>query len=611
MLTTGLVERLHRLRAFEGPPAAFWPEFAAALAALAGSPRLWLLTRAEPSEAWRLLAATAEGNASPPPAAAAASAGLTPAHLAVAQSAAAEEIAGRDEPPPALSGLALRGGDEARACVAVWESPPGLSPAERAARVQALRLVADVPASYRLHREHARLRAERGGGAHALDLLAALRARPTFQEAAFGLVNELAQHFRCAQVGLGWLSGGYARLRALSHRESFDSKMSSVRAIEAALEEAIDQDDELLWPAPDAARVTRDLARCADQLGARHLAVVPLRHGPAPLGALLLQRQDEPFTAAELRALRIVADEVAEPLLSRHRRDRWWGARLRADVEAWLRARWSLEHPWLKLGALALLGLLAFACLVPTPYRAEAVFVLRPADQVLVGAPFDGYLLRAEITPGDAVAADAPLFTLDDATLRLREGSLRAELGRHRAEAERARGEGRSAEMRIAQAQAEQAAAELELVLHQLASATARAPFAGLVLDDADLRERVGAPVRRGDLLLRLARADRLYAELDLPERAIDDIRPDALVSLAFASRPDLTFSARVERIEPVAVAREGGGVFVLRAEFTEPPPDWARPGMTGVAKVAVGDRTWAWRLTHRLVDWLRLKLWL
>ena len=35
------------------------------------------------------------------------------------------------------------------------------------------------------------------------------------------------------------------------------------------------------------------------------------------------------------------------------------------------------------------------------------------------------------------------------------------------------------------------------------------------------------------------------------------------------------------------------------------------RPGMDGVGKVDVGDRSYGWILFHGLVDWLRLKLWL
>jgi hypothetical protein len=38
---------------------------------------------------------------------------------------------------------------------------------------------------------------------------------------------------------------------------------------------------------------------------------------------------------------------------------------------------------------------------------------------------------------------------------------------------------------------------------------------------------------------------------------------------------------------------------------------NWWRPGMTGVAKISVGWRPLAWVATRRLIDYLRIKLWI
>lgn len=376
------------------------------------------------------------------------------------------------------------------------------------------------------------------------------------------------------------------------------------------MEEALDQDDELVWPAPDSPHVTRDHERCARVLGGTPLATVPLRLGGRALGALLLQRTETAFAPAEVRALRVLADQLAEPLELLRRRDRWWGARLEADFTDWCRDRWNLEHPWVKLVSVGGALVLAFAFLGRTDYRVEAPFVLRPSEQVLLGAPFDGYLKASAVQPGDAVAEGAELFALDDAALRLQEASLRADVARSRAEAERARGVGRMPELRVAQAQEQQAAADLELVRHQLANAVVRAPFAGIVIDDAEMRDRLGAALKRGDLLVKLARTGGLHAEIDVAERDIDDLAATAAGEISFTSRPELASRVHIERVEPVAVSKSGGGVFVVRADFVGPAPAWARPGMTGLAKLDAGRRTWFWIATHRLVDWLRLKLW-
>ena len=69
----------------------------------------------------------------------------------------------------------------------------------------------------------------------------------------------------------------------------------------------------------------------------------------------------------------------------------------------------------------------------------------------------------------------------------------------------------------------------------------------------------------------------------------------------------------KVERVVPLGSPKEGSNVFTVYAEFPNAkqiPPGW-RPGMTGEAKVDAGQATWAWIWTHRLVDFVRLKLWM
>jgi len=50
--------------------------------------------------------------------------------------------------------------------------------------------------------------------------------------------------------------------------------------------------------------------------------------------------------------------------------------------------------------------------------------------------------------------------------------------------------------------------------------------------------------------------------------------------------------------------------VFLVRCEFQKGVEKWWRPGMSGLCKLNVGRRTLWWILTHRTVDFLRMKLW-
>jgi multidrug resistance efflux pump len=253
---------------------------------------------------------------------------------------------------------------------------------------------------------------------------------------------------------------------------------------------------------------------------------------------------------------------------------------------------------------------LAAIFLVRVPYRAEADFVVRPERQMLFTAPFDGFVSGAPAQAGTFVAKGDALFALDDNVLRLEEAETLAEASRYERERERADAEGRLAEMRVAAAQGQQVAARLARLRREIAQATVRAPFAGYVLDDGNLSQRLGAPVRQGDTLLRFAKLDGLYFELAVPERDAPLIASGGTGEVAFSGQPRDTQPVTITRVEPEAVARETGAVFLARAAPAGAQAEWWRPGMTGIAKIKTEKRSLFDIFTRRLRDWLHLKLW-
>ena len=116
--------------------------------------------------------------------------------------------------------------------------------------------------------------------------------------------------------------------------------------------------------------------------------------------------------------------------------------------------------------------------------------------------------------------------------------------------------------------------------------------------------------MRQGELLLKVGRTENLYAELEVNEADIGEIKGPFLGELALASRPQDKYRIRVTQVEPVAVAKEKKNVFMVKASFLDPALDWWRPGMSGVARLGVGRRSLFWILTHGTVDFLRLRLW-
>ena len=163
--------------------------------------------------------------------------------------------------------------------------------------------------------------------------------------------------------------------------------------------------------------------------------------------------------------------------------------------------------------------------------------------------------------------------------------------------------------MRIARALADQAKAQLDLVRYHLSHAKLRAPLTGIVVE-GDLKELLGAPVKKGDVLFKVARIEKMYAELEIDERDVHEVATQASGEIAFVSRPNLKFPIRVERLDPIALTREEGNVFLVRGVLSEEVARWWRPGMSGVAKINVDKRNVLWILTHRTMDFLRIFLW-
>jgi multidrug efflux pump subunit AcrA (membrane-fusion protein) len=243
-------------------------------------------------------------------------------------------------------------------------------------------------------------------------------------------------------------------------------------------------------------------------------------------------------------------------------------------------------------------------------YRVEAPFIVRTEDLALLSAPFNGFIDEVAVEVGDAVQPRKVLLKLDTRDLLLEEGAALADLERYLREAEKARATNALAEMRIAQAEAEQARVRLESVRYHLDQAALTAPFDGVIVE-GDLKKRIAAPVKQGDLLFKVARTDRMYVECSVKENDIHEVRGDATGEIAFTSQPRLKFPVRVVRIEPVAQTKDQKNVFIVRCRFQTPVKGWWRPGMSGVAKLNVGPRTFFWIISHRTVDFLRMYFWL
>ncbi len=608
---TRALSDLQELRQFPGVPREFWPRFLSCAANLTAGEHIVLLLRDPATRQWKKISEWSANR------------GQTRFHVAF--TAQLEEFGNRcldkgsllealDGAGPATpghyaSGVRLklaRAEDE----VVLLALLAGVNQA--AARDVLLRLnfAADTPQLYQQNQLTRQSKADVEKFATAIEVMVPVNAEKHFMAAALAFCNGMATRFSCERASLGWLEGGYIHLRAISRTEKFDRQMAAAQALEAAMEECLDQDEEIISPAPEgAANVTRDHDKFVKEQNAGNLCSLPLRVDGKAVAVLTCERQNNAFTPGELQQLRLCCDQAARRLADLKHYDRWFGARWVTSIKEQAAKLIGPEHTWAKLLAIGIAIALAVLFFVKVDYRVEGNFLLRSDEASYLTAPFDGYIEKVFVRTGDPVTKDGPLVSLETNELRLEESAAQADLARYAREAEKARATKALADMRIAEAQAQQAQARLELIRYRIQNAVIRSPFVGVVVE-GDLRERIAAPVKQGDALYKIARTDTLYVEAEINERDVHEILGRAQGEIAFITQPKLKYPVKIIRVEPAAVPKKDANVFIVRLAFDGAPAPWWRPGMSGLCKLSVEKRTLFWILTHRTVDFLRMKLW-
>jgi len=509
----------------------------------------------------------------------------------------------------------LRGGQGVRGVTAFMIEPA--SPAALEAAIERLEITVSLLSLYEMRLTLQRRNLDLQRVRVATETLASINEHNRIAGAAMAFCNESASRWRADRVSVGFLRGRYVHLKAMSHTEKFSRKMKLVQDIEAAMEECLDQDVEIVYPSgPEETYV----CRATDELSRRHgpsaAVSLPLRRDGEAQGVMMLERsQDEPFDLEEIESLRLTAELCTPRLVGLFQTDRWFGARF----AGWLRKGFAgflgPKHTWLKVAAILVFGFAVFLTFAKGQYRVEAPFVFEATGQRNAPAPFDGELEEVLVHTGDAVKAGQVLA-------RLRTFELKMALEKAKAAYDasmKARDEALSpsknelAKAQIAHAEAMQHQADIKLLTYQLEQADIRSPIDGRILTP-DLDKLVGGPVEKGRTLFEIAPLTSMWAELSVSEDQIGDVRVGMEGELAAVGRPDEHIGFRVMRITPLAEVVDQRNVFKVRAELMRDATDPAAglyPGAEGVAKVDVARRRYAWIWTRRLVNWVRMKLWI
>lgn len=300
---------------------------------------------------------------------------------------------------------------------------------------------------------------------------------------------------------------------------------------------------------------------------------------------------------------------LVEPLLRHWRQadDSLLRHGLASTRSAWTKITGPGHLSW-KAGAaglvLALLALLVW----PVPDRVTANTVIEGRLRQVITAPFDGFIGQVAVRPGQRVVRGQVLARLDDRDLKLEQTKVRSERDQASGKLRQSMSDRDAPAMALAQAELQQAEAQLALVDAKLARAELVAPQDGLLVT-GDWVQQIGGPVETGKEMFEIAAGEGYRVVLHVPDRDIARVKLGQTGALRLTGQPNESHAFRVSNLTATAGVQDGTNGFRVEAEWQgEVPP--LSPGMQGIGKIEVGQSNLLTVWTRSSVDWLRLKIW-
>ena len=445
----------------------------------------------------------------------------------------------------------------------------------------------------------------------ALDLVAIGLEHSLFKDATDALAAELATRLNAERVSIGFLKGPRIHLYSLSNKARFSHRTDVIRDIEAAMQEAVDQADTLVFPLPDyrPARVTWAHARLSRRQQHGGAMSVPLSVDDEVVGAMTAESHSgELFSADQVVLLETLAALISPLLQQKETADRSLFDRIRFGLVKRFKQLIGPEQSVPKI--LLTIGLMAVAArsLINTDFRITSRSELEGAVRRAVVSPMSGFIAQADVRPGDEVRSEQVLATLEDRDLQLERTKLLSRKQQVVNEYRVAIAKHDRAQVSILKSQLDQIQAELARAEALLSRTRLQSPFDGVIVS-GDLSQALGAPVERGQVLLEVAPLDRYRVVVKTDERDLRYVHAGQHGTLVLAAHPEKRHPITVTSITPVAAVEEGRTFFRVEAAL-DTPTTGLRPRMDGVAKLDVGERSLLWIWTRRLVDIVSLWLW-
>lgn len=444
-----------------------------------------------------------------------------------------------------------------------------------------------------------------------LESISATLEHARFKPAAMAFVTHLATLLEADRVSVGFMDGKNLAISALSHSAEFGERVNLMRAIAAAMEEALDQQELVVYPPPPdfPHLITREHASLERQYGTGAICTVPVGIEGRFFGALTLEfPAGRTLDEGDVEFIKAVSSLAGSILETKRKEDRLLITKAADTLRDKFRKLLGPSHLALKIIGITIVILAIFFLFVKADYRVKAPTVLEGSVQRVVSAPFKGYVINAPKRAGDVVRQGELLCLIDDRELQLEHRKWTTQREQFQKEHREAFAKHDRAQVTIISAKLNQAEAQIALLDEQLSRTRMVAPFDGIVTS-GDLSQSLGSPVEQGQVLFEVAPLDSYRVILQVDERDITEVKMGQRGNLVLPSLPGEVFPLQISAITPVSTAKEGRNYFRVEARLDKVSKR-LRPGMEGVGKIEIEQRKLIWIWTHEAVNWVRLKIW-
>ncbi len=442
-----------------------------------------------------------------------------------------------------------------------------------------------------------------------LHLIAGVLSHERLESAATALAAGIASIMGADEAGVGFDEDGHANVVAMSRMADFQPESEFVQAFAAAMDEAIVQQRSVVFPpVGQDVQITRAHAALARYSDGSALSVPLVSDGRIFGAVTVLTNAKRALTEQSVASCEHVASLAGPILLLKREASKPWHRRLGHALRAAPGSLFRSGNWLVRVTAAASVMVLAALALLPTDYNVSASARLEGAIQASLVAPADGFLRSAYVRPGDAVSANQLLAELSEEEMLLERRKWESALAQHETAGPAALAMADRGQFIISEAKADEARAQIALIDTWLERGRIVAPFDGLVIE-GDLMQSLGAPVKRGEVLLTIAPKGEYRLVVEVDDRDIAAVRSGQHGEVVLGALTEHKLPFVVERVTPVASARDGRNFFEVFAKL-DASHDLLQPGLRGVARIHAGERRLAWIASRRLLEWWRVTLW-